>query len=325
MRVRRWVFLLLGLPALAWADGVPSDPLSLLQQMARAAHEQGYQGTFVTQRGGDMQASHVIHAKIDGDEETRVNVLDGQPHEIIRVRQMTRCYYPMQRKVRVESDYRRQLFPALIEAPYGHYLDFYEVSERGLDRVAGLECRKIFFHARDRERFDHEFCAETQTGLILRAVTFDQQGGALETVQFTDIERGIHPRAEVFKPAYRDLAAWQTVHFPALEAVEAPLPIGIGFVPTGFSKILEMTLKPRPDQPNLHHWVYSDGLSSFSVFVRSEAQGEPGHPVARTLKSALSYYAVSLPQYHVVVLGDVPQATVVAIGQSIFITEDHRP
>lgn len=310
-----------------WAQAqlvTQETPLALLEQLGRAAHEQSYQGTFVVQRGNDMESVRVIHANLTGEEKMRMDVLDGRPREMIRSHQETRCYYPMQRKVRLETGYQRRLFPALIQAPYEHYLDFYAVSVNGTSHVAGHECREIRFSARDNARFDHEFCADTATGLMLKAVTFDAQQSPIETMLFTELKSFSEAKNDDFLPRFPDLSDWKTVRYPQSTKTGAD-PIHVGYVPEGFAQTLDMTMPAPSGHGELHHWVYSDGLSSFSIFARAQGPQDTSPAISHVLSDALGYYSASLPRYHVVVLGEIPQETIQAIGQSISITEVSHP
>ncbi|NDU85180.1 MAG: hypothetical protein G3H99_01000 [Ferrovum sp.] len=310
----------------AWAEPDQEDGLRILRQMGTAAHDQAYSGVYVMQRGSVMESAHVAHAVINGVERTRVDILDGHPRQIIRTAEETRCYYPMQKKVRLEKGFTRRLFPALIEAPYEHYADFYEVSQRGMNRVAGRDCQRIYFHARDRQRYDHEFCADAQTHLILKAVTYDLQKQPIETLLFTEISEGPRPSVDSLKTTYDDVTQWQQVHFPLAGGDKEADRWSIPVIPPGFKKILEMSLVAKgPSSGAMQHWVYSDGLSSFSVFVKSAEEGEGHGSQARILSSALSYYSGFVGNQRVVVLGEVPQETAVAIGQSIRVKEEISP
>ncbi len=318
-----WVLLVM-LPLCVHADELSQNPLVLLGQLNRAAHQQSYQGTFVVQRGTDMESSQVMHGRLNGQEFMRVQVLDGRPREIIRTGQETRCYYPVQHKLRLESNYRRHLFPALIDPPYDHYMDLYTITLRGLSRVVDHECRLIRFAARDVARFDHEFCVDTKTGLILKAVTFDERQSPLETELFTTLNLDFHARPETLQSAYPDVSKWQTVRYPVQEHANSS-PLQIGYIPAGYNKVLDMEVQPPHSVSPIRHWVYSDGLSSFSIFLRPRDGSDHGAPVSRMLNGELSYYSGTLQQYRVVVLGEIPQSTVQSIGQSISLTEEKHP
>jgi sigma-E factor negative regulatory protein RseB len=299
------------------------ESLSLLSRLSHAAHDQSYRGTYVVQRGSEMESSKILHARIHGEELTRIEVLDGRPREITRDGKETRCYYPVQHKIRIEKGYTRHLFPALIEVPYEQYLRYYDVSQVGMNRVAGRECRRILLRARDRQRFDHEFCADVDTDLILKAVTYDQHHEPLETLLFTEVSEDDPMSAELLKPTYPDSIQWKKVFFPPPVADHLSYQWDIQALPPGFSKILQMSIQSTavPGAP-FEHLVFSDGLSSFSVFIRP-LQGEGFRPVqARIQSSALSYYSGTVGQHRIVVVGEVPQEVVTAIGQSMTITEE---
>ena len=304
-------------------SGPVSDPLSLLGQLSHAAHDRSYSGTYVVQRGSEMESSRIVHTHIHGEELTRIEVLDGRPREIIRDSKETRCYYPVQHKIRIEKGYTRRLFPALIEVPYEQYLRFYDVSRVGMNRVAGHECQRILLRARDRQRFDHEFCADANTDLILKAVTYDRHHDPLETLLFTEISEDDSTSPELLKSTYPDSNQWKKVFFPPPVADHLSYQWSIPALPSGFSQVLQMSILSSavPGAP-FEHLVFSDGLSSFSIFIKP-LQGEGFRPVqARLQSSALSYYSGTVGQHRIVVVGEIPQDVVTAIGQSMTITEE---
>jgi sigma-E factor negative regulatory protein RseB len=65
--------------------------------------------------------------------------------------------------------------------------------------------------------------------------------------------------------------------------------------------------------PGSRHLLYSDGLASISVYV--EPRGNA--PVGSHRRGALSVYGRALDHHQVVVVGDVPPATVERIARSV--------
>ena len=65
--------------------------------------------------------------------------------------------------------------------------------------------------------------------------------------------------------------------------------------------------------PGAQHLLYSDGLASISVYVEPRA----GAPTGRHQRGALSVYGRAMDQHQVVVVGDVPPATVERIALSV--------
>jgi sigma-E factor negative regulatory protein RseB len=263
-----------------------------------------------------MESSRVSHAVENGVEHTKIMTLDGLPREIIRLNEEMRCYFPEIHSVRLEHGNGSRFFPALIAPPYQSYRDNYDIRVTGQDRVAGHDCQVVQFRPRDNFRFAHQFCADNNSGLLLRAITLGAQEEPVQVATFTEVTIGGAFDAARFKPSYADTPNWHVENVPSSEIDSANSGWVVTNAPPGFRKIGEMRREPQGRIGSMTHLVYSDGLASVSVFIES-SDGPPRAPRAETLPSSLSFYSMHTPEQHVTVVGAVPLATVVQIGQSV--------
>ena len=74
----------------------------------------------------------------------------------------------------------------------------------------------------------------------------------------------------------------------------------------------KMTMSAMP----VEHFMYSDGLSSVSIFVEKQMKNSKNLLGSSTM-GAVNAYGRAIGEYHVTVVGEVPHATVKMIGNSV--------
>ena len=316
MKAVFFIALLLALSNVVLADSGKADVSDLLKTMGTAAQQLSYSGVFVFQHDGKMESSRVSHAVENGVEHTKIVTLDGLPREIIRVNEEMRCYFPEIHSVRLEHRNGSRFFPALIAPPYQTYRDNYDIHVMGKDRVAGHDCQVVQFRPRDNFRFAYQFCADNSTGLLLRAITLNALDEPVQVASFTEVVIGGVFDPARFRPGYADTPNWHVENIPSSAANAANSGWVVANPPPGFRKIGEVRRGPHGHMGNMTQLVYSDGLASVSIFIEP-SDGPPRAPSAETLPSSLSFYSVRTPEQHVTVVGAVPLAAVMQIGQSI--------
>ncbi|MGH8560951.1 MAG: MucB/RseB C-terminal domain-containing protein, partial [Nevskiales bacterium] len=76
----------------------------------------------------------------------------------------------------------------------------------------------------------------------------------------------------------------------------------------------EQQLMPGQQQP-VEHMVFTDGLATVSAFVAPA--GAPGKFKGLSRRGAMTAYARMVDDFHVTVVGEVPQATVELIANQL--------
>jgi sigma-E factor negative regulatory protein RseB len=300
--------------AAAAAEAMP-EALGWLRKMSTASRELNYSGTFIYQLGPEVRSSRITHVVDRGVEQERLETLDGLPREIVRNNDSVMAYIPEARLVIVERRNKGRLAVLLPElsAALG---EFYALKKGELDRVAGYECQWIVLEPRDDRRYGHRFCAEVGTGLLLRARMTRDGGDGVESFAFTELKIGAGVGRDLVKSHYAAKSGDWKIDRSALDVGEGAGDTGweVRSHPPGFRKVTEMKRSIAGLSGPVSQIVYSDGLAAVSIFV------EPGAGPARATlwkQGATNFYTRAVANHVVRVLGEVPEATIRQIGDSV--------
>ncbi len=192
----------------------------------------------------------------------------------------------------------------------------YTVRKWDTQRIAGLECQVLLLEPKDGMRYGHKLWADMTTGLLLKAQMFNEKGDVVEQIGFTQVEIGGIIEKYHSRFARRDGGRdWRVASAQVSDANLAEAGWKIEAAIPGFRKISEMK-RSRGDGVELGQVVFSDGLSSVSVFV------EPVRPGAKVrdgaaVHGAANVYRRTLGDHVVTVLGEAPAACVTRIARAI--------
>jgi len=320
--VRFWrhlsvVALGLSAPALAADAGPARDGLGWLQKMTSASRQLNYSGTFVYRHASQSETSRIVHfVNPAGGEFEKLETLDGPAREVIRTNDQVVCYLPESKTVLIEKRGKRR-FPALLPDRLTGVTENYTVRVGGMDRVAGHDCQVILLEPRDKLRYGRHFCAETVSGLPLRARTFNEKGEPLESFAFTELKIGGTFNRDRVKSRYAAKSRdWRVDHsgYPTGE-VAADTGWALTQQPAGFRKLTEMKRSIAGRNFMVSHIVYSDGLAAVSVFI----EPLPRARIAKSLshQGAVNIYTRPVADHMVTVLGEAPASTVMQIANSL--------
>jgi sigma-E factor negative regulatory protein RseB len=301
-------------PLLAHAQ---ADAMQWLQRAGQAAKRLSYTGTFVYQSGKVTETSRITHLVDAAGEAERLEVLDGSPREVVRINDEVQCFLPEKRTLIVERRPGGRGFPALLPASFGGGIgDYYVVKKAGAARVAGLDTQSISIEPRDELRYGHQWWVDTQSGLLVKASRIGEGGEPLETFAFTELRIGGPIDREAVKPAARMKTHDWRVQQPVISESRADDGAwNFRGVPAGFRKVSGMKRQARADAPAGMHWVFSDGLAAVSVFV--DPAGDAPAETGFSTMGALNVYKRLLGEHLVVVMGDVPRATLKRLGDGV--------
>jgi sigma-E factor negative regulatory protein RseB len=325
--IRAWIWLaaiLVSQPLFAQTAPGQNEALQWLQRVAGAAQKLSYSGTFVYRNGNQSETSRIVHVASNGNQMEKLEVLDGSPREVIRHNDEVKCYLPESRLMIIEQRSTRRAFPALLPAGLGGLEGHYIVSKGSRARVAGFDSQIIRLEPRDAWRYGHQFWVDLETGILLKADMFDARGESLESLAFTELRIGEPGSPDALKPSFANnpdtKEAWQVrqarmrdIRDDAQWLFRAELP--------GFRRQASMLRNIAPGAGiaahDVLHWVYSDGLAAFSVFI--SPLGTAGETVDAGVQSlgAISVMKRVVAGHVVVVMGDVPAATVQRFAEGI--------
>jgi sigma-E factor negative regulatory protein RseB len=291
------------------------EALGWLRKIHDATQKLSYTGTFVYQHGGRTETSRITRdAQADIE---RLEVLDGVPREIVRTRDTVRCYLPDSRVVKVDRRSADRTFPALLPERIGALARHYDIELGDIQRVAGFDCQTVVLTPKDNLRYGYRLYADTRSGMLLKAVTFDAKADTVEQFSFTQLAIGGVTREQV-KPRHR-AREWRVEDTEAAPAQLAGW--GLSAELPGFRKVMELKRRMGESRP-VGQVVYSDGLAAVSVFIEPmEGRADPVQTGTASL-GAIHIYTREVANHRVTVVGETPAASVQRIGNAV---EYHRP
>jgi len=304
------------------ADGASTgEAFAWLKKMAAASRQLNYSGTIVYQHRNHVETSRVVHfVNSAGGEFEKLETLDGPAREVVRSNDQVVCYLPNVKKVLIEERNRSaRNFPALVPESVHGLSESYDMSTESADRIAGHDCQWVALTPRDQLRYGRRFCAETASGLPLRAQTINETGDAVESFAFTEITIGGPFNRDRVRSRYADASKKQKWRVERSGfSGPAATPADTGWVLTsrlpGFRKMMEGK-RSIAGRETISQIVFSDGLAAVSVFIEPLQQHPAGQPLSH--QGAVNIYTKAHGSNVVTVLGEAPAKTIMQIGDSL--------
>jgi len=264
--------------------------------MSQALREQSYQGLFTYEHGGALETLKLQHQVSDGVEVSSLEHLNGPAQRYNPTARKTDCLSPSDRRL-------RGLLPDVTSA-LADLATHYHFYIREDQRVAGREATVLQVVPRDEYRFGHTFTIDKETSLPLGAMIFTPNKTVLERLQFVDLS--LLAEAE-------PLAVAPSSFLCQSESVAQEL-WQIGWMPSGF-----MSAGVNRSESVGDMMMFTDGLSSFSVFIRPSVDGVAAQGQAQrgATVAFMQQYRFGQEIYTVSVVGEVPVRTAQRIASSV--------
>jgi sigma-E factor negative regulatory protein RseB len=289
------------------------------ERMVQAAHQLNYTGTFVYQQGSALQTMHIVHAVDEDGEHERLVSLSGPAREVIREHDKVTCILPKESPMVVEHAGPPRPFPRITPDNLDTLRRYYDIRLLGSERIAGMKARKITIVPRDEYRYGQNIWLAEDNGLLLRTEVVNEKGQLVEQVMFTSLELKDRIPATMLESQTENPA--RVVELPAKPAApETPADTHVYWqvtdLPPGFNQDMQRQhYLPHKSQPVEHH-LYSDGLSSVSVFIES-ADGDDSGFLGSSHIGGVNAYGRRIDTHLATVVGEVPPVTVKRIAESI--------
>jgi len=306
--------LLLGLASSATLAQAQTDPRIWLERMSTAVDSVSYIGTFVHITGDETETMRVIH-RVDGnDVSERLVSLGGSGREVLRTNEETKCILQAERSVLIDKHAARTPVPLHAALPRNtadleHY---YEFVDHGEDRVAERAAHVVEVRPRDTFRFGYRLWLDDQTAIPLQSVRITADGKTVERVVFTEISFPAHIDDSQLASTISDEGFTRQVRDTTAASPPGEVGWEAGDLPDGFH--LSAT-DNEDEKADGEHLVYSDGLTSVSVFIESLRDTKPMHGFR--MVGGSSAFSTTKGGFQVTVVGEVPEPTARRIGDSM--------
>ena len=301
----------------------PPSSQDLINQMSDASKKLTYQGDFVFTRGNNMDVMRLLHKSDAEGEHEKIISLTGPAREIIRNNQTVIGIFPDTQQVMIEQS-RTQNFAASLPEHIEVMTDFYNYFTTGTDRIAGRDTWVVSVTPVDEFRYGYQLWIDKETNLMLKSELQDESGAPLEVIMFTQLQMRDSLADELFSPTIsgEGYTRYEYTEQNKNQAQTVSSVItGTGqwqvtWLPDGFtlSNYNEKSTAVAGDF--LEHMIYSDGVSMVSIFIEKLGAEAPismgSHKVG-----GVNVYAKSMGEYQITAVGEVPQATVTRIVDSV--------
>ena len=307
-------FLLPVSAALAQTD---TSALQWLQRIYAATQKLSYTGVFVYQQGQQVETSRITHIVEASGPRERLETLDGIPREIIRTRDQVVCYLPASMTVKIDKQSGTRMFPAILPERLKELFENYNIRKGDVERVGGYDCQVIILEPRDRMRYGHRLWADLNTGMLLKAKTFDEKNEMLEQFSFTQLQIGGAIGREQLKARFsRASRDWRVEDSGAIRANLAEAGWTIRSSPPGFRTVIEL-LRTLGGTSGVGHIVLSDGLAAISVFIQPAKSKQPALQPGLVRQGAINVYTRPVGEHWVTVVGEAPPESVKYIADAV--------
>ncbi|MGD8811180.1 MAG: MucB/RseB C-terminal domain-containing protein [Thioalkalispiraceae bacterium] len=306
-------------PVLSLASDDYEQMQILLKKMHKAAHTLNYEGTFVYGQKDQLSSMRIIHSATDNEEKERLVSMDGSGREVIRNGDSVKCILPDTKSVVVDKTRADTQFPPAFPMSIDRLTSHYAFKVTDGKKVAGRSTQKIMIQPMDKLRYGHHLWVDKETGLLLKTHLLNERSQKLEQFMFTQIsffdeipDTWLQPaisgkdfnwyKADETKPPVKSkkTSQWYVSNLPA------------GFMPDMQRK----AMMPANSMP-VEHMVFSDGLSSISVFIEKEMEGNKDNLMGSSRMGAVHAHGRQVDGYHVTVVGEAPLAAIKMISDAV--------
>lgn len=318
------LLLLVSLPGRA-AD---MDAITMLERMTDAAKTLNYEGVFAYQSGRNLQSIRIYHRADARGERERMVSLNGAAREVIRTNDMVTCINPKGKWVNVSRRPLGRGFPSDLPRRLNSATPFYQVELGQTDRVAGRKAHELLITPVDHYRYGYRLWVDDETYLLLKSELIGENGDVLETFAFSSLTTDIHiPDHKLQAKLDGQELTWHRSE-PELPAIGSAINTAsnweISWLPEGFALVAQQNRLRSSSGTHVEQRVYSDGLSSISVFIE-KIRARHNHLRGSSQMGGVNAFGTILHAHFVTVVGEVPAHTVEKIGGAISFEEKLTP
>lgn len=314
----------IGLAGFSQTSLANQDAWLALQKAAFAARELNYQGIFIYQNGNQVRSVQITHMNTAGQELTRNMILDNQsvagkpkskqPREVFSQGSDIVIFNPKNDKVIIEKRHGQNLFPAMLPVNLQSLKMNYTARINVLDYVAGRQAQIIELIPKDAYRYSYKIWTDTEFGLLVKMTLQNEKNETLEQITFQELSMLNSHDLNWFQPSIdlskkyemEDVALLNRVHTNWIVAE----------LPPGYIKVDHIEYMTNGKTTPVNQMIFSDGIASVSLFIEPIVKGKRPK-MGHHLIGSTHICANMVEGYQVMVVGEVPLATVQQIAKAV--------
>ena len=286
-----------------------NDALQWLNRMVNAARQVDFSGTFTYISGKRLETMRIAHVSGADGEIERLETLDGSPREVIRREGEVRCVLPNLKTVIIDREASRRTFPGRLPMAVAALEEHYRIAKGSLSRVAGRQSQIVTLEPRDNLRYGHQLWADVDSGLLLKARMVDESGELIEQFAFNEVQIGGEIDPQLLQARFEAAPDWRVLNARGNDTSKQDIGWHLTDALPGYRLMSSIRREVGDRGHEALHLVYSDGLTSISVFIEPDTGAtHPGSDAKGFLSAgSIGVYARSVSGQRLTVLGEAPQ------------------
>ncbi|MFO1386156.1 MAG: MucB/RseB C-terminal domain-containing protein [Chitinivorax sp.] len=318
-----------------------ADATAVLKRVANASRKTSFLGTYLHQHGAELETFRIARViDAEGELEKR-EPLEGVAREIVRSNGQVACFLPEMpaNPADVKRNALTKLFPALVNDDAVGALAYFSVTRLPNERVVGVDAQVLLLEPKDTLRYARKLWFDPASGMLLKIATLSRKSEVIEQYAFTELTVGGVERRQA-KPRYPHRIDIFATDKSRVDAPKTQTDSGweVRGLPAGYRVVRESKVAVGNRLTPVSHMWLSDGWGAVSVFIEplpkpvapetpsasskpTSANGEnksaAGVPHMLINQGVVNVYTRNINDISVVVMGDVPEAVVTAIGNGI--------
>jgi len=286
-----------------------------LEQMVHSVRTLSYEGTFVYLHNTQLETMQITHTANDNQEQERIFSLNGAAREVIRTPDSIICILPDAKTVSVmKPEVGDRDFPAVLPMNLDHLSNYYEFRMLGGARIADREAVVIGVIPRDAYRYGYRLFLDADHALPLKTDAINEEGEVVSQIMFTSLR--VDPSIPSISSAMEDKSDYSWVHSKPAQNIPVTLPANWQFkaLPDGFQLQARTKQALSSGTQEVEHFVFSDGLATFSVYIEKAGVGDGLHEASRM--GAINAYGTEVAGHQITAVGEVPAQTVRTVANA---------
>jgi sigma-E factor negative regulatory protein RseB len=263
-----------------WVQGLwKNEAEQWLGRINPALQSYDYNGVVVFAQGSNMESLLVEHRVHDGKESLRMKTLSGPPKELVKRNGKIQSNVSTQNGTQIAFASGQGTFSRFASAADNKW---YKAVLGEKSRVAGRAVQTIDLKADDGYRYSYRLWLDQQSGLPLRVIAMDEKNRIVEQMAFTQIQ---------ITPVTGEIKSVVAVKPKALNSP--------------FKEVKGFRLMAKDKIGPSTQYLYSDGLSTYSLYVEPSSIKEKG----RMRQGSVNGLMYGNGSVRLVAMGKVPLAT----------------
>ena len=300
-------------------NAMPDEARDWVMRMLQAGQSLNYKGNMIGIRGSNVELMGIVHRIDANGQQERIYSLNGVPREIIRKSGELICYLPdknMGLQGKLFQDQR--FFPAFTDKEITKLGDYYNFEMGQVDRIVNREAQMIKIEPKDEYRYGYQLWIDKQTGLLLQSACVDHKGMALERYMFTEVEIDVPIDDADLEPSEAAKLGLNWVQVDSPQPMDnSEMTCKLDNIPAGFELVHSM-VKPATDKQNMmSQYVFSDGLSNFSLFVEHMYNSDDMKMEGAYQLGVVNVYSRIIDGDRITMMGEIPKITAKTVAMAV--------